>query len=93
MVLFRALNERTAAPGGANWALRIVLLALAAGLVLVFVVFGKQNLVDTRFDPYYFAAMGKSLANGEGFTPYGILIKRRFAMFPISTSRRCSPSS
>jgi 4-amino-4-deoxy-L-arabinose transferase-like glycosyltransferase len=83
MVLRRALTGPGAVTGGANWTLRIFLIALAAGLALVFLVFGKQNLVDTRFDPYYFAAMGKSLAHGEGFTPYGLLIKRRSPFYPM----------
>jgi 4-amino-4-deoxy-L-arabinose transferase-like glycosyltransferase len=53
------------------------------GLAMVFIVFGAQSLVDTKFDPYYFEAMGKSLARGDGFLPYGLLIKRRSPLYPM----------
>jgi 4-amino-4-deoxy-L-arabinose transferase-like glycosyltransferase len=67
----------------APWALP-VLIALAAALLTVFVGFRAQSLVDTRFDPYYFGKMGASLASGDGFTPFGSLIKRRAPLYPLA---------
>lgn len=61
----------------------VFLLGLAAGLAMVFVGFHLQNLVDTKFDPYDFGAMGKSLASGGGFTPFGNLIERRAPLYPM----------
>jgi 4-amino-4-deoxy-L-arabinose transferase-like glycosyltransferase len=58
-------------------------LALAASLAMVFVGFRSQSLVDTRFDPYFFGKMGKSLADGHGFLPYGTFIKRRAPLYPL----------
>jgi 4-amino-4-deoxy-L-arabinose transferase-like glycosyltransferase len=57
--------------------------ALAIGLGMVFVGFHSQTLVDTRFDPYDFGAMGKSLAEGHGFAPFGNLIERRAPLYPM----------
>ena len=54
--------------------LAIFVLALTAGMAMVFVGFQLQGLVDTKFDPYDFGAMGKSLATGQGFAPFGVLI-------------------
>lgn len=73
---------RTGAVRAARWSARIFLLALAAGLLMVFVVFRSQDMVSTRFDPYFFGEMGKSLARGEGFSAYGSLIKRRAPLYP-----------
>jgi 4-amino-4-deoxy-L-arabinose transferase-like glycosyltransferase len=64
------------------WLLPAVV-ALAAGLLMVFVGFRSQSLVDTRPDPYYFGEMGASLARGDGFTPFGTLIKRRAPIYPL----------
>jgi 4-amino-4-deoxy-L-arabinose transferase-like glycosyltransferase len=57
--------------------------ALAIGLAMVFVGFHMQNLVDTKFDPYDFGAMGKSVARGDGFAPFGNLIERRAPLYPL----------
>ncbi len=67
----------------APWALPLAL-ALLAGLLTVFVGFRSQELVDTRFDPYYFGKMGASLARGDGFLPFGSLIKRRAPLYPLT---------
>lgn len=61
----------------------IFLLALAIALAMALVGFSAQTLVDTKFDPYDFGRMGKSLASGEGFEPYGVLIKRRAPLYPL----------
>jgi 4-amino-4-deoxy-L-arabinose transferase-like glycosyltransferase len=50
---------------------------------MVFVGFRLQTLVDTTFDPYYFGEMGKSIAHGQGFTPFGTLIQRRAPLYPL----------
>ncbi len=64
-------------------ALTVFLVALATGLVMVFVGFRSQGLVDTKFDPYYFGEMGKSIVHGDGFAPYGSLIQRRAPLYPL----------
>jgi 4-amino-4-deoxy-L-arabinose transferase-like glycosyltransferase len=61
----------------------VFLLGLGAGLAMVFVGFRAQGMVDTSFDPYYFGEMGKSLARGEGFAPFGVLIQRRAPLYPL----------
>jgi len=63
--------------------LAIFLLGVLAGLAMVLVVFNAQSFVDTKVDPYFFGAMGKSLARGDGFMPYGNLIKRRAPLYPL----------
>jgi 4-amino-4-deoxy-L-arabinose transferase-like glycosyltransferase len=60
----------------------VALIALAVALAMVFVGFRSQSLVDTRFDPYDFGAMGKSIAAGDGFTPFGSLLERRAPLYP-----------
>jgi 4-amino-4-deoxy-L-arabinose transferase-like glycosyltransferase len=72
-----------AVPRTSRWPLAVFFLALVSGLAMVLVAFPKQGLVDTRFDPYYFGEMGKSLARGEGFLPYGNLIQRRAPLYPL----------
>src|SRR5713226_9735515 len=67
----------------ARSSLLIFLLALAVGLGMVFVGFRLQTLVDTTFDPYYFGEMGKSIAHGQGFAPFGTLIQRRAPLYPL----------
>jgi 4-amino-4-deoxy-L-arabinose transferase-like glycosyltransferase len=57
--------------------------ALVVGLATVAIAFRAQTLVDNRFDPYYFGAMGKSLARGQGFLPFGVLIQRRAPLYPL----------
>jgi len=64
-------------------AVALFLVALTAGMAMVFVGFRMQTLADTRFDPYYFGEMGKSLARGDGFAPYGVLIQRRAPLYPL----------
>src|SRR5262249_12458801 len=76
-VLKAPLARPTRAP------LAIFLVALAVGLVIVLVGFRSQTLVDTKFDPYLFGEMGRSLARGDGFEPYGVLIKRRAPLYPL----------
>jgi 4-amino-4-deoxy-L-arabinose transferase-like glycosyltransferase len=61
----------------------IFLVALAAGMAMVFVGFRMQTFADSTFDPYYFGEMGKSLARGEGFAPFGVLIQRRAPLYPL----------
>jgi len=80
----RIAETRSAAPPVASrWALGLFLFALVAGLVMVFGLFHAQSLVRNEFDPYYFGEMGKSLARGEGFDAYGILLKRRSPLYPM----------
>ena len=57
--------------------------ALVIALAIVFVGFRVQTMVDTTFDPYNFGAMGKSLASGDGFAPFGNLIERRAPLYPM----------
>ncbi len=59
------------------------LVGLFAALAMAFLFFPVQSLVDTRFDPYFFGEMGKSIARGEGFLPFGTLIKRRAPLYPL----------
>lgn len=42
-----------------------------------------QSLVDNRRDPYYFERMGRSVARGEGFAEYGLLLRRRAPLYPL----------
>lgn len=80
-------TQLTEARGRGQHALRNPLLiflgALAVGLAMVFVGFHMQNFVDTKFDPYDFGAMGKSVARGNGFAPFGSLIERRAPLYPL----------
>jgi 4-amino-4-deoxy-L-arabinose transferase-like glycosyltransferase len=64
--------------GGAVFALGLV-----AGLAMVFGAFDAQGFVRDKFDPYFFGEMGKSLARGEGFAPYGSLLMRRSPLYPL----------
>ncbi len=50
---------------------------------MVLVGFRAQRLVDTTFDPYYFGKMGESIARGDGFLPFGTLIRRRAPFYPL----------
>ena len=61
----------------------IALLGLMAGLGMIYVVFDAQSFVRAGFDPYYFGEMGKSLARGEGFERYGVLLRRRSPLYPL----------
>ena len=58
--------------------------ALAAALVVIMVGFRLQSLVDNRPDPYWFAAMGRSVARGEGLSAYGTLLHRRAPLYPLT---------
>jgi 4-amino-4-deoxy-L-arabinose transferase-like glycosyltransferase len=69
--------------GASRWALAIFLCGLAASLAMVFGLFRAQALVRNDFDPYYFGEMGKSLVRGDGFAPYGTLLKRRSPLYPM----------
>lgn len=66
-----------------SWA-SICVLALGAGLFMVFVGFRAQHIVDQRFDPYFFGKMGASIARGDGFLPFGTLISRRAPLYPLT---------
>ena len=68
---------------GRRYGLVIFVLGLIVGLTMVLVVFEAQPLVRDKFDPYFFGEMGKSLARGEGFEPYGSLLKRRSPLYPL----------
>jgi 4-amino-4-deoxy-L-arabinose transferase-like glycosyltransferase len=57
--------------------------ALGTGLLMGFVVFRVQSLVDQNTDPYFFGDMGKSIADGNGFEGFGSLITRRAPLYPI----------
>jgi 4-amino-4-deoxy-L-arabinose transferase-like glycosyltransferase len=61
----------------------IFLGVLTAGMVMVFVGFRMQSLVETKVDPYYFGEMGKSVARGDGFASFGVLIQRRAPLYPL----------
>src|SRR6266851_2632228 len=63
--------------------LAIFVVALLVGLAMVFVGFRSQGLVETKFDPYYFGEMGKSINHGQGFAPYGNLLQRRAPLYPL----------
>jgi 4-amino-4-deoxy-L-arabinose transferase-like glycosyltransferase len=56
---------------------------LLTGLVMVFAAFDAQSFVRDRPDPYFFGAMGESVARGEGFTRYGTLLTRRAPLYPL----------
>jgi 4-amino-4-deoxy-L-arabinose transferase-like glycosyltransferase len=58
-------------------------LALIAGLAVIVVGWRAQGLVDNRPDPYWFSAMGSSLARGEGLSAYGTLLHRRSPLYPL----------
>ena len=59
-------------------------LALLAALAVVLVGWRVQSLVDNRPDPYWFSAMGSSLARGEGLGAYGSLLHRRAPLYACS---------
>jgi 4-amino-4-deoxy-L-arabinose transferase-like glycosyltransferase len=67
--------------GGGLW---IFVLGLMTGLAMVYIVFDTQTFVRDRFDPYFFGEMGKSLARGEGFDRYGVLLMRRAPLYPMT---------
>src|SRR6478609_8390015 len=70
-----------------NWSARIPWLlfglALSTALAVILVGFKAQALVDSRPDPYWFSAMGRSLARGEGLSAYGSLLHRRAPLYPM----------
>ena len=65
------------------WAWVVFAFALGTGLLMGFVVFRVQSLVDQNVDPYFFGEMGKSIADGNGFEGFGSLITRRAPLYPI----------
>ena len=65
------------------WAWVVFAFALGTGLLMGFVVFRVQSLVDQNTDPYFFGDMGKSIADGNGFEGFGSLITRRAPLYPI----------
>ena len=71
----------------ANWSARIpwliLGLALVTASVMILVGWRAQGLVDNRPDPYWFSAMGSSLARGEGLAAYGSLLHRRSPLYPL----------
>ncbi|MBV9545317.1 MAG: glycosyltransferase family 39 protein, partial [Chloroflexi bacterium] len=69
-----------------SWArsyLIVGLVALAAGLAVIFYAFRAQGLVNSEYDPYAFGAMGSSIAHGDGLAPFGSLIQRRAPLYPL----------
>jgi len=58
-------------------------LGLLTGLVMVFAIFDAQSFVRDKVDPYFFGAMGESLARGDGFSKYGTLLSRRAPLYPL----------
>jgi hypothetical protein len=73
-------------PGELRRAWRIPATLFAAGfvtsLLVVFVAWRAQSLVVNSDDPYGYAAMARSLLNGEGFAPYGSVLNRRGPLYP-----------
>src|SRR6266508_2766929 len=65
------------------WGAVVFGVALGTGLLMAFVIFRIQSLVDSNIDPYYFGQMGKSVADGHGFAGFGSLIKRRAPLYPL----------
>lgn len=82
------VDERPEPPPSADssralpWGWIIFGTALTLGLLMAFVVFRFQSLVDTDIDPYWFGKMGESLASGHGFAGYGTLLTRRVPAYP-----------
>jgi 4-amino-4-deoxy-L-arabinose transferase-like glycosyltransferase len=62
----------------------VFLAAFAIALFVVLVVWRLQGLVDNRPDPYWFSAMGRSVARGDGFSEYGVLLHRRSPLYPLT---------
>jgi 4-amino-4-deoxy-L-arabinose transferase-like glycosyltransferase len=58
-------------------------LALLVALAVILVGFRSQGLVDSRPDPYWFSAMGRSVARGEGLGAFGSLLHRRAPLYPL----------
>ncbi len=82
MTTVTAAVSRARALPRAAW---VYLVALVVSLLTVFVVFGRQSLIGGDFDPYLFGTMGRSLANGDGFSGggrFGPLLSRRGPLYP-----------
>lgn len=58
-------------------------LALGVSLLTLLFLWNAQSVIDSRPDPYYFSAMGKSLARGEGLAKYGEVLHRRGPLYPL----------
>ena len=80
MSTLAAAIERRAIPRAAL----VYAAGLVVALVTVFVLFGHQSVIGSNFDPYLFGAMGRSLANGHGFSAgrFGNLLSRRGPLYP-----------
>jgi len=76
-------SARARGVSSAALGLAVFLIGVAAGAAMAFIFFSSQSFVRDRFDPYFFGEMGKSLARGEGFAPFGTLLKRRSPMYPF----------
>src|SRR5262245_32932321 len=65
--------------------IRVFLAGFAAALAMVLYGFRHQSLVHAvaTLGPYYVGAIGSSLARGEGFAGYGVLLKRRSPLYPF----------
>jgi 4-amino-4-deoxy-L-arabinose transferase-like glycosyltransferase len=61
----------------------VVILALITSFGMILGGWKAQSLVDNRHDPYYFERMGRSVARGEGFSEYGLLLRRRAPLYPL----------
>jgi 4-amino-4-deoxy-L-arabinose transferase-like glycosyltransferase len=66
-----------------GWRLFFVL-GVLVGLIVVLTIWSRQSLVDGRSDPYAFAATAKSLLNGEGFAQWGMFLRRRAPLYPLT---------
>ena len=56
--------------------------ALTLGLLMAFVVFRFQSLVDTDIDPYWFGKIGGEPGQGHGFAGTGRSFTRRVPALP-----------
>jgi len=67
-------------------AVLVFLAGFAVALSMVLWGFHSQSLVQDPFnklDPYHFGAMGSSLARGEGFAAYGVVLDRKSPLYPL----------
>ena len=61
----------------------IVGLALVTALTAILIGWRAQSWVGDGPDPYWFSAMGRSVARGEGLAAYGNLLHRRAPLYPL----------
>jgi 4-amino-4-deoxy-L-arabinose transferase-like glycosyltransferase len=72
--------------GTCREALLVFLAGFAVALGMVLWGFRTQSLVQdpvNGIDPYHFGAIGSSLARGEGFAAYGVVLNRRSPLYPF----------